>query len=145
MRFVLKKVKHLINKYQTHDPYNIADHQNIRVLEKQLPDNIHGMAVKALRKKYIILNHDVPENSKSFICAHELGHHNLHPSESYRFLDENTFGLLEKDEREANEFAAYLLLNYDLILKQDSFNSMIAKTGIPGEIIKTLTFAKNNT
>lgn len=71
-----------------------------------LPENIRGMAIKALRQRYIVLNEFMPFHEQRGVCAHELGHHNLHPGHSYQFIEEHSLFLPGRYEREANEFAA---------------------------------------
>lgn len=85
-----------------------------------MPSNIRGIAVKSLRRKYIVLNKAFHHFEARLICAHELGHHNCHSGHSYQFIEEHTLFVLGKYEREANEFAATLLIDSATIEYGDS-------------------------
>lgn len=138
MQQVKKSVKKLITQYQTRDPFMISDLQNILILNKKMPSQINGMAGLVLGQAFIVLNEGLSNIKRRFVCAHELGHHQLHPSESYRFLDENTFNIREKEEREANEFATYLLLEAHMVSEGYPLNIVAMKTGIPLKVLVDL-------
>ena len=104
------KVDKLIKKYKTRCPYEIANMSNIYIRREDLPTGIMGVAVKALRRKYIILSSNIDSYTERFVCAHELGHHILHPGHSYKFITESLF-VNDKYENQANEFAVRLLFD----------------------------------
>jgi Zn-dependent peptidase ImmA (M78 family) len=129
-------VKKLILKYKTRDPFVIAEAENIIVQEKELPYITKGMAVKVLRRKYIVINHTLHSHEKKYVCAHELGHHLLHDVQNHRFILENTLNPNGKYEREANEFAACLLIDPMIISNDDTIESIAAKASVPVELVK---------
>lgn len=64
--------------------------------------------VKPLRRKFILLNDDLTEESSKIVICHELGHARLHPGYGYYWHPSRNF-MPSKREREANEFAVHLL------------------------------------
>lgn len=128
-------VNKLIRNYKTRNPFEIAERQNIHVMFANLPESVRGMAVKALKQRYIVLNENMHRFMQRAVCAHELGHHNLHPGSSYRFIDEYSLFLPGRFEREANEFAATLLIDERLIEKRDTYSMIAAKAEIPIELV----------
>ena len=50
------RVKNLVNKYTTANPFELAKELNIKVLLLDLPNSINGFLVRVLQRKYIILN-----------------------------------------------------------------------------------------
>lgn len=70
--------------------------------------------------------------------AHELGHAVLHPKENCAFMSRHTLLLTSKIERQANLFAAYLLITDDLLVEYRGFTieQLCNGTGYPMELIK---------
>ncbi|MEW8956389.1 ImmA/IrrE family metallo-endopeptidase, partial [Clostridium sp.] len=73
-----------------------------------------------------------------FTCGHELGHAILHEDSNTPFLRNNTFYSINKLERQANMFAAYLLINSDIFLYYQgySFEYISKSEYIPIELLK---------
>lgn len=99
----------LTKKYNTSDPFELADALNISVYFEVL-GTINGYYNKPLRMKQIHINQNLNECYAKFTCAHELGHAILHPNASTPFLRSKTFLSVDKLEIEANEFAVNLLI-----------------------------------
>lgn len=116
-----EKVKYLINKHKTRDPFEIADGENIIITFEPL-GSIKGYYNKYARQKFIHINNELDKRSQIFTCAHELGHAVLHPNSSTPFLRSNTFHSVSKLERQANMFAAELTISDEL------FGEYIGKT-----------------
>ncbi len=105
------RVRNLIKKHGTNNPYTLCMYLNINVLFCELGD-IKGYYKKCLRKKFIVLNSDLDEFSRKIVLAHELGHAVLHNSKDINLMKD--YYLLPKNsrlEKEANSFAAELLFN----------------------------------
>ncbi|WCK53882.1 ImmA/IrrE family metallo-endopeptidase [Aneurinibacillus sp. Ricciae_BoGa-3] len=130
-----KVVKKLITQYKTRNPFEIAEYKKIHIQFSELPSSIRGMAVKALRQKYIILNQEMHHFEQRAVCAHELGHHFLHPGSSYRFIEEHSLFSPGRFEREANEFAAALLIDSSLIEIRDTNHIIANKAEVPVELV----------
>lgn len=106
----------LTKKYNTSDPFEIADALNISVYFEEL-GTINGYYNKPLRMKQIHINQNLNEQNAKFTCAHELGHAILHPNASTPFLRSKTFLSVDKLEIEANSFAVNLLIPDETIIE----------------------------
>lgn len=99
----------LVKKYNTNDPFYIANRIGILVLFEPL-GSIYGYYNYYKRIKMIHINDQLDETLQRFTCAHELGHALLHHDINTTFLKSKTFFSTEKIEREANTFAVELLM-----------------------------------
>ena len=106
----------LTKKYNTSDPFELADALNISVFFEEL-GTINGYYNKPLRMKQIHINQNLNDRDAKFTCAHELGHAILHPNASTPFLRSKTFLSVDKLEIEANTFAVNLLIPDETIIE----------------------------
>ena len=100
-------ILHLINKYNTSDPFELADALKIAVFYENL-GSINGYYNNPLRMKQIHINSSLNDQEAKYTCAHELGHAIMHPNASTPFLSSKTLLSIDKLEREANTFAVNL-------------------------------------
>lgn len=121
----------------TNDPFVIAEHLNIEVFRCPL-GRISGYYKYLKRHKCIYINSELEDNFAKIVMAHELGHAILHVKENCAFMSNKTLLLTSKIEKQANLFAAYLLITDDMLLDyigctQDYF---CCCTGYPKELIE---------
>lgn len=109
--WIKKIVQDLVEKYKTEDPYELAACKNINVIPFNLHEEIKGFYKYDKRNKYVFINNNLDETSQRFVCAHELGHSQLHPRVNTPFLRKNTLFSTDRIEVEANRFAINLLLS----------------------------------
>ena len=114
---IKKSVSNLKKKFKTTNIFELIDFLNIEVIETDLGSKTLGMYRTIKRNKFIFLNNNLGYIEKKFILAHELGHAVLHSSINCFFLENNSFFVKNKIEREANEFSAELLID-DIELKE---------------------------
>jgi Zn-dependent peptidase ImmA (M78 family) len=138
-----KKVKSLVKKYRTRDPYTIAKGERIEIKYKYLSHSSpKGIFKRVLRKKYIIINMTriIDDFDLRIVLAHELGHAIRHSSNSAFFLHDHTFYNRGKFEIEANEFAAELLIDEDkidkLYLMSCSIEQLACSYEVPIELVR---------
>jgi len=105
-----------------------AESLGIKVLQSGLGPRISGILRRdpsqGARSGYVIIVNDAhPFNRQRFTVAHELGHFVLHRSDDFTELADDEFyrALPGPLEREANEFAADILMPWALI------NSLMAE------------------
>ena len=111
MSHVKHAVNELINKYNTRCPFELADHLGIEIFEYAFK-KVRGMVFNFDDRKIIGVKFDMPHHEKRAIIAHEIGHEQLHPAGTgYFFIKEHTSFVPGKFEREADLFAAMLLLD----------------------------------
>lgn len=138
-----EKVKSLVKKFKTRDPFTIARELGITIKCKYLSSTFpKGMFKKVLKRRFIILNltRIIDENELRIVMAHELGHAILHNNDAAFFLHDHTFYSRGKFEKEANAFASELLIDNDLIdeLYIDSYSikQLALFYNVPIEFIK---------
>lgn len=103
------RVKNLIERCGTNNLFEICRKLKIEVKFAEL-GNVKGFYNCILRNKYIVLNQNLTGICLQVVLAHELGHALLHSDRCTRFMMDYTKIIrTAKQEREANEFAAYLL------------------------------------
>lgn len=103
------RVANLVKKCGTANPYHIAKDLGIEILSFDLPSSIRGFLVRVLRRKIIMLNDCLDETAQMVTVCHEIGHANTHSGYGYYYHADGTHYVPSKREREANEFALYLL------------------------------------
>lgn len=72
-------------KYQTWNPYEIAEARGVQIIYAPLK-SILGYYTKYKRIQCIILNDNLPSPLQRFVCAHELGHSICHTNLNTQWL-----------------------------------------------------------
>ena len=104
-------VHRLTKKYQTRDPYELAESLGIITLFVPLSRAVRGFYQLSNRIQIIYINSNLPEEIRRIVLAHEIGHAVLHRSVNTFFMDHHTFLITDRYETEANRFAADLLIS----------------------------------
>ena len=108
------RVKNLIKKYGTTDPYKLCHRMGIVIEYKNLGSTIKGYFTQNKGIMYIVLNTAFSEFAQKIILAHELGHAVLHSDQKTSLMKTHFLHYSNSLENEANKFAAELLINaYD--------------------------------
>lgn len=102
------RVKNLVEKYNTSNPYILCEKLNIEIRYFYYED-IKGFFRKVLRRKYIIINEKLDEYSQLVVLCHELGHAIYHSSKNKLLMKINFLNYTSELEKEANEFAGELM------------------------------------
>ncbi|MBX6396598.1 MAG: ImmA/IrrE family metallo-endopeptidase, partial [Alicyclobacillaceae bacterium] len=79
------KVRLLLQRYQTNCPFALARHLRLHVRFKPLPRHIRGFYCRISGQRFIVIDEALPFAWKRFVCAHELGHDQLHRGMSYYY------------------------------------------------------------
>lgn len=103
-------VEKLCDKYQTRDPGDISRELGILVLYEEL-GRIRGYYNHAYGYQFIHINNALDYWQTRNTLAHELGHAVLHPELNTQILLHHTYISVDKLEREADKFSAYLLID----------------------------------
>lgn len=101
-----------------------ADKLGVKVFAAKLPDKVSGVLIRdpsyGTPSGFVIfVDEDEPAVRQRFTAAHELGHFVLH-KEAVGHKNEDNYllrseGMSNRQEAEANRFAASLLMPFDLI------------------------------
>lgn len=138
MAWIKSIVQELIDKYNTINPYELATNLNIEIISWDLHEDIRGFYKYDKRNKYIVCNINLDEEMKRVVCAHELGHAILHPRANTPFMRQHTLFSVDRIEREANRFAAELLLPDDLFAgyEQMTIYNIASLHNVPLELVE---------
>lgn len=136
----IEYIKHLVayytELYNTSDPFELADYLGVLY---QIGNCKHEGCYMFLKNhRYIFLSNHLIDNELKLVMAHELGHALLDRKANCYFMRNKTLLLNSRLERRANLFAAYLLINEDLLQEfagytQEQFCNC---TGYPKELIE---------
>ena len=130
---IKQTVAHLVAKFRTNDPFELASLNNILVLFEPLGEML-GYFNTSRRLKMIHINAAAPLPEQRFTCAHELGHVFLHPKINTPFLHRNTLLSVDRIEREANAFAVELLIPDEMMEDGLTIYKAAAVCGVPEEV-----------
>lgn len=130
-------ITELIKKYKTNDPFEIVESMGGIILFGDIGRS-NGFCITPRRQIVVYINDQRPRHLQKLTMAHELGHIVLHKGVNTNFLHRHTNLIVNKFEREANEFAVNLLISDEELNEYKDYNlqqlSMIF--GYPEDIIK---------
>lgn len=119
---IIRYARELRREYHTQNPYKLAEHFGIRVVDGFHTD-VSRKAFTVKMETYptmIMLNAAYDKKSRVVLCAHELGHALLH-EEGMNHFSVNEKNVFTNTEYEANLFAVSLLFD------DDQFNMPISE------------------
>jgi len=128
-------VTDITKKHKTANPFEIAENLNIQIIEWDLHHEINGYYKYDRRNKYIVINQNLSNEWKKVVCAHELGHAILHTRINTPFMKQNTLFSLNKIEREANRFAAELLISEDSFKECGNIYEIASLHNVPIDLV----------
>lgn len=111
---IIRYARELRREYHTQNPYKLAEHFGIRVVDGFHTD-VSRKAFTVKMETYptmIMLNAAYDKKSRMVLCAHELGHALLH-EEGMNHFSVNEKNVFTNTEYEANLFAVSLLFDND--------------------------------
>ena len=109
----------LVRRCETRDPFSIARQIGVEVMFYKDLASLKGMYRVIKRNRFIIIiNDDLSEQMQRIVCAHELGHDQLHRSlaKDNALKEFMLYDMTTKPEYEANIVAAEILLDTDEVL-----------------------------
>lgn len=110
---IRRKLRQLVRRYGTHDPFEIARARGIqvRLIDTQ---TLKGFSVGIMRNYFIYINQNQSEYMQRLTCAHELAHVVLHRDyldDSPGIMNMDLYGMNTRTEYEADLFSALLLID----------------------------------
>lgn len=108
----------LVKRCGTRDPFEIARQIGVEVLFCDGFNSMKGMYRVIKRNRFIFINRDLTPQMQRIVCAHELGHDQLHRSlaRTGALQEFALYDMTTKPEYEANIVAAEILLDTDEVL-----------------------------
>ena len=109
----------LVKRCGTRDPFSIARQLGIEVLFCEDFGPLKGMYRVIKRSRFIFINENLSGQMQRIVCAHELGHDQLHRNlaKGSAIQEFMLYDMTTKPEYEANIVAAEILLDTDEILE----------------------------
>ncbi len=144
MKNIRETVRQLVAKYGCCDPTQLCEKMGITVLTHDLPASINGFTVRMEGMPFIVLSSALESFERRITIAHELGHIVLHKGTNTVELSINTSFCVNKYEREADCFAAHLLLASSLQeldgMETVTSETLAKLTHMPKEMIEEAFF-----
>lgn len=108
----------LVRRCGTRNPFEIVRQLGVEVLFCSDFGSMKGMYRVIKRNRFIFLNRDLTPQMQRIVCAHELGHDQLHRSlaTTGAIQEFMLYDMTTKPEYEANIVAAEILLDTDEVL-----------------------------
>lgn len=109
----------LVRRCGTRDPFRIAQELGIEVLFCDDFGPLKGMYRVIKRNRFIFINKDLSPRMQTIVCAHEIGHDQLHRNMATNDAIQEfmLYDMATKPEYEANIVAAEILLDTDELLE----------------------------
>lgn len=120
------RVRNLIRKAGTADPWAIASILGVHIRLVKTPTHINGFWLRILRRKFIFVNQSLEEWQQKAVIGHELGHILLHPHYRYFCEAQRSYYCSRKHENEADAFAVELLKHSDI---DPNFTALFLRDG----------------
>ena len=106
---VKRLVARYVKKFETRDPFELAEYLNVEVQTGPMGSR-SGCYMFLKNHKCVFLNEDLEDHERILVMAHELAHSIMHRKENCYFIRNRTFMSTAWIEKEANAFAAELLI-----------------------------------
>lgn len=114
----------IVTKYNTRNPFVLARELNIEIIERNFKQQ-NGAYNVVLNNDFIFIRQSLCEENKTIVLAHEIGHCVLHREEAIRCGGFKDYNIFNKQnivmEKEANIFAAHLLISDEEVLELIDF------------------------
>ncbi len=125
----------LSKKYETRDPFRLADEIGFIVIFAPLID-MRGFQQHIKRQNIIYVNDTLDEQQQALVCGHEMGHHFLHRGMNRIFMNRNTQFVTQKFENEANLFSLELIYSDEDLqpFLNRSISDAAAYMGVPAQL-----------
>ena len=113
--YIHEAAKRLIQKYQSRDPFELAEASGVNLRFDSDFTVLKGMYAIIKRNRYIFINANLHRGLQRVVCAHELGHDNLPFHRAFArksaLKEFMLYDMTTRPEYEANVFAAEILLD----------------------------------
>jgi Zn-dependent peptidase ImmA (M78 family) len=111
--------RNLVKRCGTRDPFQIARELGIEVMFCPGFGPLKGMYRVIKRNRFIFINEDLSLRMQRIVCAHELGHDQLHRNlaKGTAIQEFMLYDMATKPEYEANIVAAEILLDTNEVLE----------------------------
>ncbi len=137
MHWIDKEVKYLMEKYQTTDPFELADCLNYKLLPYPFR-RIKGMLLVVQGVTIIGYSTSISRRQQGFVILHEIAHRRLHQGLNYFMVLENSLYPPGKFERQANRFVACLVLTERMPQPGETIYDFATRYGVPVDVLREI-------
>ncbi len=127
-----RDINRIVNQYVrlcgSRSPFDIAEYLNVQVQTGPLGSRC-GCYMYLKKHRCIFLNETLTEDERLLVMAHVLGHAILHKKQNCYFIRNHTLLLDSKIEKEANLFAADLIISDELLVEAREHDYTLAQLG----------------
>ena len=119
LEYIANKGAQLVKRCDTRDPFKIAKELGIKVMFVDEFEKLKGVYRVIKRNRWIFINSNLPERMQRIVCAHELGHDQLHRelAKGDGLMEFVLYDMDSRPEFEANVLASQILLPDDEVLE----------------------------
>lgn len=109
----------LVKRCGTRNPFAIADDLGIKVMFCSNFGPLKGMYRVIKRNRFVFINSDLSKRMKQIVCAHEIGHDQLHRqlAQGGAIQEFMLYDMTLRPEYEANVVAADILMDTNELLE----------------------------
>ena len=117
LEYIANKGAQLVKRCDTRDPFKIAKELGIKVMFVDEFEKLKGVYRVIKRNRWIFINSNLPERMQRIVCAHELGHDQLHRelAKGDGLMEFVLYDMDSRPEFEANVLASQILLPDDIL------------------------------
>ncbi len=110
--YIISRANSLVARFDTRNPFQIAKDLGINVVYWDGFNRLKGMYRVIKRNRYIFINNNLDRRTALIVCAHELGHDQLHRElgKGKGMQEFSLYNMTSRCEYEANVFTAELTL-----------------------------------
>ena len=137
MHWIDKEVKFLMEKYQTTDPFKLADCLNYTLLPYPF-QRIRGMLLVVQGVTIIGYSTSISRRHQGFVILHEIAHRRLHQGLNYFMVLENSLYPPGKFERQANRFVACLVPTERMPQSGETIYDFATRYGVPVDVLREI-------
>lgn len=119
LKNITNKGSNLVKRCNTRDPFKIAEAIGVKVMFVDNFEKLKGVYRVIKRNRWIFINSNLSERMQRIVCAHELGHDQLHRhlAKGDGLMEFVLYDMASRPEYEANILAAQILLPDDEVLE----------------------------
>ena len=132
---MLNRARAVIRKYGDNNPKNILESQGVKLFFLPMI-GIRGIYKRIEGNTIVFVDSILDERTRTFVLAHELGHHLLHKGTNRIFLDRCTLLKTSRYEDEADLFATCLLAPWpdDVLFEGETMDDLATRIGVRREV-----------
>lgn len=128
---IISLAEKLYCEHGTRDPIELCCILGISTVYTDLPYSVHGFYMEQDGRQAVVVSSNLLQPYDRYVAAHELGHALLHREVNTVFITQHTNLSVGRYEREADLFAAALLIENELLCDGASLEGICKQTGIP--------------